>query len=188
MNNDAPIPDPTRMPYSKLLLLSLLTGSCLGGCVYDEYDAGYQEPRRVYHGGYVQRDVIVERRPGYYYEGGRYYREDQRYNRSRSGVYDRGYDQHSDWDSRQHREHREDVRVQNYRSNVESDRKSREKYEEARVKSYQSNTERQRIEREKKEEEKVRGYREAFARQQAKQREQEQPGGKKKKKKDKDDD
>ena len=187
MNTEVPIPDPVQMPYSKLLLLSLLAGSCLGGCVYDEYDDGYQQPRRVYNSGYVQRDVIVESRPGYYYEGGRYYRNDQRYDRNRS-VYDRGYHQRSDWDNRQHREHHEDVRVQNYRSNAENERRSRENYEEARVKSYQSNTEKQRIEREKKEEEKVRGYREAFARQQAKQREQEQPGGKKKKKKDKDDD
>ena len=37
----------------------------LGGCVYEEEHTGYREPRRVYHSGYSEREV-VHRRPTYY--------------------------------------------------------------------------------------------------------------------------
>ena len=56
------------MTFSKLLL-PILTAACLSGCVYEEYETGYQAPRRAYHGGgYAQREVAVERQPVRYYD------------------------------------------------------------------------------------------------------------------------
>ncbi len=54
------------MNLPKALLPLLVATAGLGGCVYEEYDTGYREPRHVYHGGYVERDVVVHRRPTYY--------------------------------------------------------------------------------------------------------------------------
>lgn len=59
------------MTLPKALLPLVAASACLGGCVYEEIDTGYQEPRRVYHGGYVERRPVYyeENRPrGYYRE------------------------------------------------------------------------------------------------------------------------
>ena len=57
------------MTIPKLFLPVLAAAACLSGCVYEEYDTGYVAPRRVYHGGgYVQREVVVERQPVRYYD------------------------------------------------------------------------------------------------------------------------
>lgn len=57
------------MTYLKCFLPVLAAAACLSGCVYEEYSTGYEEPRRVYRGGgYVQREVVVERRPVRYYD------------------------------------------------------------------------------------------------------------------------
>ena len=56
----------------------LAVSACLGGCVYEEVDTGYREPRHVYRSGYAEREVVVERRHPIVYEEERprgYYRE-----------------------------------------------------------------------------------------------------------------
>lgn len=65
------------MILTKTFLPLLALSACLGGCVYEEIDTGYREPRRVHHGGYVEQEVVVERRPNYYREDRPrgYYRE-----------------------------------------------------------------------------------------------------------------
>ena len=66
------------MKLPKALLPLLATSAFLGGCVYEEVDTTYQRPRHVYNSGYVERDVVVERRRPTYYEEDRprgYYRE-----------------------------------------------------------------------------------------------------------------
>lgn len=57
------------MTLPKLFLPVLAAAACLSGCVYEEYGTAYEQPRRVYRGGgYVQREVVVERRPVRYYD------------------------------------------------------------------------------------------------------------------------
>ena len=66
------------MTLPKALLPLLATSAFLGGCVYEEVDTGYREPRHVHHGGYAEREVVVERRHPVVYEEDRprgYYRE-----------------------------------------------------------------------------------------------------------------
>ena len=65
------------MNLPKALLPLLAASASLGGCVYEEVDTGYREPRRVHHGGYVEQEVVVERHPNYYREERprEYYRE-----------------------------------------------------------------------------------------------------------------
>ena len=76
------------MTLPKLFLPILAAVTCLSGCVYEEYETGYQEPPRVYHGGYVRRDVVVERRPVRYYdERGRGYTYAEPYYEERPRVY-----------------------------------------------------------------------------------------------------
>ena len=58
--------NPTAMTLPKALLPLLATSAFLGGCVYEETTTSYQHPRRVYNGGYVERDVVVDRRSDYY--------------------------------------------------------------------------------------------------------------------------
>ena len=67
------------MILTKTFLPLLALSACLGGCVYEEVDTGYREPRRVHHGGYVEQEVVVERRPNYYREDRprEYYQEDR---------------------------------------------------------------------------------------------------------------
>ena len=60
------------MTTAKIFLPLLAASTLLGGCVYEEVDTRYREPRRVYHSGYDEREVVVER------ERPRYYREDRR--------------------------------------------------------------------------------------------------------------
>ena len=54
------------MNLTKALLPLLVASAGLGGCVYEEHDTGYREPRRVYHSGYAEREVVVHQRPTYY--------------------------------------------------------------------------------------------------------------------------
>ena len=56
------------MILTKTFLPLLALSACLGGCVYEEVDTSYREPRRVHHGGYVEQEVVVERHPNYYRE------------------------------------------------------------------------------------------------------------------------
>ncbi len=65
------------MTFPKLLLPLVAASTFLGGCVYEEVDTGYREPRRVYHSGYAEREVVVERdRPRRYRDDrSDYYRE-----------------------------------------------------------------------------------------------------------------
>ena len=65
------------MTLPKLLLPLLASSAFLGGCVYEEVDTGYREPRRVYHSGYAEREVVVvNERPRHYRDDRRdYYRE-----------------------------------------------------------------------------------------------------------------
>lgn len=62
------------MNLSKTLLPLLVATAGLGGCVYEEQHTGYREPRRVYHSGYAEREV-VHRRPTYYDDDRRYYQQ-----------------------------------------------------------------------------------------------------------------
>ena len=71
------------MTTAKILLPLLALTAGLGGCVYEEVDTGYREPRRVYHSGYDEREVVVEQdRP-------RRYRDDRSdyYRDNRSDYY-----------------------------------------------------------------------------------------------------
>ena len=65
------------MNLPKALLPLLAAAPFFGGCVIEE-TTSYQEPRRAYHSGYVERDVVVERRRPAYYQEDRsrdYYRQ-----------------------------------------------------------------------------------------------------------------
>jgi hypothetical protein len=61
------------MTFARPSALALLAAASLSGCVYEEYDAGYAPPPRVYAGGYVSQNVYVDR-PGYYAPRPNYYR------------------------------------------------------------------------------------------------------------------
>lgn len=75
------------MTFPKLLL-PILAAACLGGCVYEEYETGYRQPPRVYHGGYVRRDVVVDRPARYYDDRPRAYDyDDEPYYEERPRVY-----------------------------------------------------------------------------------------------------
>ena len=65
------------MTLSKVFLPLLASSAFLGGCVYEEVDTGYREPRRVYHRGYDEPTVVVEKRHRDYYDDRPrgYYRE-----------------------------------------------------------------------------------------------------------------
>ena len=63
--NHAGLLPPSGMTFPKLLL-PLLAAACLGGCVYEEYETSYQQPSRVYHGGYARREGVVARPVRYY--------------------------------------------------------------------------------------------------------------------------
>ncbi len=65
------------MTFSKALLPFVALAASLGGCVYEETHTGYREPRRVHHGGYVERDVVVDRRSDYYREPRRQYHRER---------------------------------------------------------------------------------------------------------------
>lgn len=90
------------MTLPKALLPLLATSAFLGGCVYEETTTSYQHPRRVYNGGYVERDVVVDRRADYYDQDRSrgYYRQRpvSVYEDRPRGYYDdhsRGYDNYS---------------------------------------------------------------------------------------------
>jgi len=75
------------MTFPKLLL-PILAAACLGGCVYEEYETGYRQPPRVYHGGYVRRDVVVARPARYYDDRPNVYAyDDEPYYEERPRVY-----------------------------------------------------------------------------------------------------
>ena len=120
------------MTSPKFFLPVLAAAACLSGCVYEEYGTAYEEPRRVYRGGgYVQREVVVERHPVRYYDDRprAYTHYDERpraythydepprvYHDHRPQPYVRGaaihHDHHGEsWDERRRREIREAQRA-----------------------------------------------------------------------------
>ena len=126
------------MTLPKLLLPLLASSAFLGGCVYEEVDTGYREPRHVYHGGYAEREVVVERRHPIVYEEDRprgYYRErpvtvyedrPRAYYNDRPQVYGGGYavvpgHRGEGYKERQERELREAQRAQEERHDKKKD-------------------------------------------------------------------
>ena len=119
------------MTLPKFFLPVLAAAACLSGCVYEEYGTAYEQPRRVYRGGaYVQREVVVERRPVRYYDDRprayTYYDEAPRaYYQEPPRVY-HGHHGES-WDEHQRREIREAQRAHEKHEKKDDDKKKKKK-------------------------------------------------------------
>lgn len=119
------------MTLPKFFLPLLAAAVCLSGCVYEEYGTAYEQPRRVYRGGgYVQREVVVERRPVRYYDDRprayTYYDEAPRaYYQEPPRVY---HVHHGEsWDEHQRREIREAQRAHEKHEKKDDDKKKKKK-------------------------------------------------------------
>ncbi len=123
------------------ILLPALAATVLSGCIYE--DVAYEQPRRVYHGGYAPRGVVVvDQAPGryynqrntspYYVNGSRGYQQvPQRgyYNRPYANqvyVDHRHHDHHGEtWQERQRRELREAQRAEEKRHDDKKKKKKK---------------------------------------------------------------